>query len=234
MPQSKRAGVRTEKRTDAAADALPDIVGLAAVYYDATDAARTQYNLWDNVFERIHPGAFDKAVGRDDVRALQNHDPRLLLGRSVSGTLQLELANEGLAYRIATPNTTSGRDTIESLNRGDIDGSSFAFGIDSGGVDWTEETVEVNGAKITLYIRNLRSLVLYDVGPVTYPAYTGTTSVAGQRSPGVFLIDSRAGGSDIEGIQAEHADFLQRTKYTPEAEARSRRLRLAQLEQLES
>lgn len=231
MPQSTRAGVRTEKRSDAPADALPDIVGLAAVYFDPNDAARTQYNLWDNVFERIHPGAFDKAVGRDDVRGLQNHDPRLLLGRTTSGTLSLELTPEGLAYRIKTPNTTAGRDTIESLNRGDIDGSSFAFTIERGGVDWTEETVEVNGAQITLYIRNLRSLALFDVGPVTYPAYTGTSSGAGSRSPGVFLIDTRSGGSgDVEAIQAEYAEYIQRTKFTPAAEARARRIRLAELE----
>lgn len=231
MPQSTRAGVRTEKRADAPAGSLDDIVGLAAVYYDANDAARTQYNLFENVFERIHPGAFDKAIGRDDVRALQNHDPRLLLGRTASGTLTLELTKEGLAYRIQTPNTTAGRDTIESLNRKDIDGSSFAFQIERGGVEWTEETVEVNGANITLYIRNLRSLALFDVGPVTYPAYTGTSSGAGSRSPGVFLIDARSGGSgDIEAIQGEYADYLKRTKFGPAAEARARRIRLAELD----
>jgi uncharacterized protein len=229
LPQSDRAGVKLDKRADAAADSLPDIVGLAAVYFDPKDAARTQYNLWENVFERIHPGAFDKAVGRDDVRALQNHDPRLLLGRSVSGTLSLELTPAGLAYRIAPPNTTAGRDTVESLRRGDIDGSSFAFAIERGGADWSEETVEVAGASVTLVIRNIRSVALYDVGPVTYPAYTGTSS--GTRSPGVFLIDSRSDGSgELAAIKAEHAEFLQRTKFGPAAEARARRIRIAELE----
>lgn len=228
LPQNERAGVKLEKRADAAADSLPDIVGLAAVYFDPNDAARTQYNLWENVFERIHPGAFDKAIGRDDVRALQNHDPRLLLGRSVSGTLTLELTPAGLAYRIKPPNTTAGRDTVESLSRGDIDGSSFAFAIERGGVDWTEETVSLNGVDITLQIRNIRAVELYDVGPVTYPAYTGTSS--GTRSPGVFLIDGRSDGSgELATIKSELNDFLQRTKFGPAAEARRRRLRLAEV-----
>jgi len=227
LPQSQRAGVRVEKRADAAADTLPDIVGMAAVYYSADDPAGTQYCLWDNVFERIHPGAFDKAVGRDDVRGLQNHDPRLLLGRTASKTLTLELTKNGLAYRIQPPNTTAGRDTIESLTRGDIDGSSFAFAVERGGADWTEETVEVNGVQITLYIRNIRNVVLYDVGPVTYPAYTATSS--GTRSPGVFLMDARSDGSqELECIRLDLAEHLQRTKYEPAA--RQRRLRLAELE----
>jgi HK97 family phage prohead protease len=228
LPQSDRLGVKLEKRADAAADALPDIVGLAAVYYNAADPVGTQYNLFDNVFERIQPGAFDKAVGRDDVRALQNHDPRLLLGRSASKTLQLELTPAGLAYRITPPNTTAGRDTVESLARGDIDGSSFAFAIVRGGVEWTDETVEINGVSVNLQVRNIKEVALFDVGPVTYPAYSAASS--GTRSPGVFLLEPRSDGSgELAGIRAELAEHVGRTVHGPAAAARRRRLRLAEL-----
>jgi HK97 family phage prohead protease len=155
--------VKLQKRADAAADALPEIVGLAAVYYNANDPAGTQYQLWDNYFERIMPGAFDRAVKEDDVRALQNHDPRLLLGRSAAGTLALELASEGLAYRITPPPTSVGRDTVTLLERGDLDGSSFAFQISTGGVEWSEERVKVAGNEITIYVRNIKAVDLYDV-----------------------------------------------------------------------
>lgn len=202
---------------------------MAAVYYKSSDPVGTQYQLWQNCFERILPGAFDEAIGRDDVRALQNHDSRLLLGRTESKTLSLELTPDGLAYRITTPNTTAGRDTVESVSRGDITGSSFAFVISPGGVEWTEETVEVNGAKLTIEIRNIKAVSLFDVGPVTYPAYLGTSS--GTRSPCVFLMDTRGTGDELAGIKSEHADFIKRTRTAPAAAAaaRLRRCRLAEL-----
>lgn len=227
LPNAKH-GVRLVKRADAAADSIPEIAGVAAVYYNADDPAGTQYQLWDNVFERILPGAFDKAVGRDDVRALQNHDPRLLLGRTASKTLELKATADGLEYVIQPPNTTAGRDTVESLARGDIDGSSFAFSIDAGGVEWTRETVEVNGNTISLDIRNIKAVKLYDVGPVTYPAYSGTSS--GTRSPGVFLIDARSDGSaEMRAIQDEHAEFRAKLENPTAAASRLRRCRLAEL-----
>lgn len=219
--------MKLDKRADAAADTLPDITGIAAVYYNAADPVGTQYQLWQNCFERIMPGAFDAAVGRDDVRALQNHDQRLLLGRTESKTLALELTPAGLAYRITTPNTTAGRDTVESVSRGDITGSSFAFTISPGGVEWTEETVEVNGAKLTIEIRNIKAVCLFDVGPVTYPAYSATSS--GTRSPGVYLLDVRGAGDELASIKSEHAEFLQRSRYAPAAAERMRRIRLAEL-----
>lgn len=201
IPNTKaRSAVRLQKRADAPADALPNIVGLAAVYYNSSDPAGTQYQLWDNYFERILPGAFDRAVKEDDVRALQNHDPRLLLGRTSAGTLQLELTSEGLGYTITPPPTQAGRDTVTSLERGDLDGSSFAFNISAGGVEWTEERVKVAGNEITIYIRNIKAVDLYDVGPVTYPAYLATS--AGTRSPRMFL-ERRSDSPEVKAIEDE-------------------------------
>lgn len=221
----KRSAVRLEKRADATATDLPDIVGLAAVFYNAADPAGTQYQLWDNYFERILPGAFDRAVKEDDVRALQNHDPRLLLGRSAAKTLTLEVTSEGLAYRISPPNTQVGRDTIELLQRGDMDGSSFAFVTSMGGVEWTEETVEINGNTLTLYIRNIKAVDLYDVGPVTYPAYAGTS--AGTRSPRMFL-DARSDALEVKEIKAEFEQYQRTTLWQPAQQRRDRELFLAE------
>jgi HK97 family phage prohead protease len=172
------------------------------------------------------PGAFDRAVKEDDVRALQNHDPRLLLGRSAAGTLALEVTSEGLAYRIAPPPTSVGRDTVTLLERGDLDGSSFAFQISTGGVEWTEERVTVGGNQITIYVRNIKAVDLYDVGPVTYPAYTGTS--AGTRSPRMFL-DTRNDNPEVREIQAELDAWKRQTIWQPEQARRERELFLAEL-----
>ncbi|MBL8819094.1 MAG: HK97 family phage prohead protease [Planctomyces sp.] len=222
---ARRATVALQKRADSKDGELPDITGLAAVFYNANDSANTQYRLWDNYFERIMPGAFDRAVKEDDVRALQNHDPRLLLGRSSNNTLQLEVTKEGLSYRISPPPTMVGRDTVTLLERGDLDGSSFAFTISRGGVEWTEEEVEVDGNKITLYIRNIKSVDLYDVGPVTYPAYSGTT--AGTRSPCMFL-DRRSDNPEVKLIEEEFRGWRDAVAL-PDRERRERELRIAEL-----
>lgn len=223
---AKRTAVKLQKRADAAADALPDIVGLAAVYYNSADPAGTQYQLWDNYFERIMPGAFDRAVKEDDVRALQNHDPRLLLGRSSAGTLSLEVTDEGLRYTITPPNTQAGRDTVTSLERGDLDGSSFAFNITAGGVEWSEERVKtVDGHEVTIFVRNIKAVELFDVGPVTYPAYSGTS--AGTRSPCMFL-ERRSDNPEVNAIEEEFRSWRDQLS-RPERERREREVKMLEL-----
>lgn len=153
------------------------IVGTAAVAYDGTE--RTEFILQSNedrtVVERIAPEAIDEILKQqDDVRALVNHDPNQLLGRTSAGTLKLERTAEGdLGYTIDPPDTTVGRDTMTSLKRNDLQGSSFAFTI-------AEETFtkEREGKLGVITIDRFQKL--YDVGPVTYPAYEGTD--AGVRS----------------------------------------------------
>ncbi|GAF69242.1 unnamed protein product, partial [marine sediment metagenome] len=145
------------------------LVGYAAVFYRKGDPA-TEYELWDGVVERVMPGAFDRALReKDDVRGLFNHDRTLLLGRTSSGTMRLSVDQVGLKYAIDVPDTQAGRDVIIVAERGDLSGSSFSFlPDDSGGVLWREEE---DGD-----IRELHSVKLYDVGPVTFPAYEGTTA----------------------------------------------------------
>lgn len=154
------AGVRLEERADEASK----ISGYASVFYDGTK--RTEYQLWDGAVERIMPGSFDDAIKNDDVRALFNHDPNQVLGRTQSDTLKLSVDKRGLKYEIEPGDTQVARDVSEHIRRGDVDGSSFAFIVTDS--DWrTEDSVD---------IREIRSVELYDVGPVTYPAYSTTTA----------------------------------------------------------
>lgn len=136
----------------------PVIKGHAAVF-----------NKWANVYgfkERIVPGAFDRAIKEDDVRALFNHDPNYVLGRTASGTLRLSVDNRGLVYEIDPPDTQWADDLVESMRRGDISQSSFGFIV-------TKESWEFKGDG-KMDERTIEEVELFDVSPVTYPAYPQT------------------------------------------------------------
>ena len=142
------------------------IVGHAAVFNKLSE------NL-GGFQERINKGAFDDVLG-DDVRAFFNHDPNHLLARSSSGTLRLSTDEEGLRYEFDVPDTTSGRDLLVSMTRGDITQSSFAFTVEDD--VWNQE----NGMNIRTIKKVKR---LYDVSPVSIPAYPDADDlVVAQRS----------------------------------------------------
>jgi uncharacterized protein len=168
---------RIERRSDDP-EAPQVIVGYAAVFYRADDPG-TEFELWQDAYERVLPGAFDAALRDDVVRGLTNHDKTWLLGRSDKGTLRLSVDKVGLRYEIDPPDTQAGQDTLKLLTRGDLDSSSFGFrvyGGKRGSVRWVDET----RAGRTVEIRELVEVELLDVGPVTFPAYSACT--AGARS----------------------------------------------------
>lgn len=157
--------VTVERRSDGTAT----ISGYAAVYH-REDNPGTQYELMPNYYERIQPGAFTRALNEgDDVRALFNHDASAVLGRSKSGTLRLSADKVGLKYEVDLPNTQLARDLAESVERGDISGSSFAFSV-------TPEGQRIERDKDGTTYRNILETRLYDVSVVTYPAYEAATS----------------------------------------------------------
>lgn len=127
--------------------------------------------------ETIDSHALDNA-NLADVRALFNHDANMVLGRSKAGTLKLEVDEFGLRYEINMPDTTFARDLMNSMERGDIDQSSFGFTInhDNDGDEW------VYDEQRDLFVRTIRQFKdIFDVSVVTYPAYTATESVVAQR-----------------------------------------------------
>ena len=145
----------------------PVIQGYAAVFYRADDPG-SEFELWDDFVERIEPDAFTASLEGADVRGLVNHDPSQRLGRTAAGTMRLTVDERGLRYEIDPPDTQVGRDTITSIRRGDLDGSSFSFNVNPGGARMTREGVKS--------VRILTDVTLFDVGPVTFPAYQSATS----------------------------------------------------------
>ena len=129
--------------------------GYAAVFNSETDLGHFR--------EVIKPGAFDDVM-TNDVRALINHDPNLILGRTENGTLELSTDERGLKYRVKLGNQSYAKDFYESVKRGDISQSSFAFTIKD--QSWNEE-------RTVRSVDKVRQLL--DVSPVTYPAYAAAT-----------------------------------------------------------
>lgn len=136
------------------------IVGYAARFNELSE------EMW-GMREKISPGAFKEAIGKSDVRALWNHDPNYVLGRTKNKTLTLREDEQGLFYEVTPPDAQWARDLVESIKRGDVDQSSFAFTVD--GEEWDESQEPA-----TRTITKIREL--YDVSPVTYPAYPTATS----------------------------------------------------------
>jgi HK97 family phage prohead protease len=140
-------------------DNLPKIEGYAAVF---------NKNSEDMGFiERIAPGAFKKSLKTSDVRALFNHDSNIILGRISAGTLDLKEDKKGLFMSVTPPDTQLVRDMVLSpIERGDITQQSFGFNIKSD--EWKDLDKDVPIRTIT-EVDNI-----FDVSPVTFPAYPDT------------------------------------------------------------
>lgn len=124
--------------------------------------------------EVIREGAGAKRIGVDDIRALVNHDPNLILARSASGTLKLAEDSTGLAYEFEVDmRQTYAADLVYAMQRGDVTQSSFAFRVIDD--NWTEGEDGIPLRTVNEFSR------LIDVSPVTYPAYSDASSQVSKR-----------------------------------------------------
>jgi hypothetical protein len=138
-------------------DGKRTIKGHAAVFNRVADGG------WFR--EKVAPGAFKDSIGKDDVRALWNHDPNFVLGRNTAGTLRLSEDEKGLAIEIDPPDTQSARDLLVSIERGDVSQMSFGFSTIKDSWERTDGDKD---------IRTLEKVQLWDVSPVTFPFYKDT------------------------------------------------------------
>lgn len=153
----RRAYQVMELRADAGEGMAPKISGHAAMF-DVLSEDLGGFR------ERIAPGAFTKTLLSADIRALFNHDSNFVLGRNKASTLRLKEDLTGLAIEIDPPDTQFARDLMVSMKRGDI--SQMSFGFYTGADKWAK----VDGE----WVRTLLEVELFDVSPVTYPAYPQT------------------------------------------------------------
>lgn len=132
--------------------------GTAAVFDSPTNMGTHE--------EVIREGAFEETLENGaDVRMLWNHNPEFVFGRTKSGTLDLETSDRGLEVRNEPPDAQWADDAIESIRRGDVDQMSFGFRVKQD--QWTEREDEPS-------LREIMEVELFDVSPVTFPAYSDT------------------------------------------------------------
>lgn len=132
----------------------------------------SNYELWPGATESVAPGAFSDTLG-GDIRALINHETRLVLGRNKAGTLELREDTHGLWGKVRiNPKDSDAMNLYERVKRGDVDQCSFGFFIldeeteyrDDGSIHWTIKKVD-----------------LFEVSVCTFPAYEDTGVSARKR-----------------------------------------------------
>lgn len=140
------------------------ITGRPIVYNSRTDLG------WFD--EIIEPGALNN-TDLTDVRFLVNHDTsKIPLARSRrnngNSTMQLTTDNDGLGIRVTldTENNSEARSLYSAVQRGDISGMSFMFGIRD------EEWEDLDSDHPTRHIKDISTVV--EVSAVTFPAYEST------------------------------------------------------------
>ena len=149
------------------------IVGRPIVYDSKTDIA----GMFAEVIEK---GALKK-TNLEDVRFLVNHDQsKVPLARSrrnsKNSTMQLSVDDEGMEIQVEldTENNTEARNLYSAIERGDITGMSFMFGIDD------EEWENLDSDYPTRHIKSISTVV--EVSAVTFPAYEDTSISARDKS----------------------------------------------------
>jgi uncharacterized protein len=115
--------------------------------------------------EYVERGAFSRSLkSRNDVMLLWNHDAGQPLASTRSGTMKLTEDEIGLRVEARLPQTTLGKDLAILLRDGIVGKMSFGFNVikDS----WNSEGNE----------RRLKSVRLFEVSAVVWPAYTSTSA----------------------------------------------------------
>jgi HK97 family phage prohead protease len=142
-----------------------------------------EVTIWDGFKETIRAGAFTESINSDiNVKSFFNHNPSFILSTIRSDpALTLIDGDKGLEFDSPIPDTTYGRDLIENLERKNVEGASFTFSVDEDILIIDEDDV---------YHREIVKATLFEVGPVTNPAYPQTE--VGVRDRAAALEDAKA------------------------------------------
>lgn len=155
--------IEIESRTDAE-HAQRYVNGIGIVY-------DKEVELWPGYREKIRKGAFDEDLKNSkEIKSFYNHDASMVLSTTRSTpALQLIDSEKDLRYKSPIPPTSYGNDLAVNLERKNVRGSSFSFSIAKDGDILTRDEKGV-------YHREVVKANLYEIGPVTNPAYGSTTA----------------------------------------------------------
>jgi HK97 family phage prohead protease len=151
--------------------------------------------------EKITRAAFD-GVDMSGVIATFNHNFDNVLARTDSGSLSLTMDDVGLKYSFDSPNTSYGNDLLENVRNGNVKGSSFMFTVRD--QRWEYKNGEGTDEREITQVDEL-----FELGPVTVPAYPDTT--AAQRS----YNDNKPSINTSDGYESvERRIKILKTKFT--------------------
>ena len=171
--QVRSVPVSFQTRSD---ESGPVIAGYFAIFNNPTE-------LWPGCIEQIAPGAFTSSLN-GDVRALIDHDTRLVIGRTVVGTLTLREDDTGLYGEIKiNEHDSDAMNLYARVQRGDVSQCSFGFDIVA-----EDYVVSPDGQTCTWTIREVK---LYEVSVVTFPAYEATSVEARNADAAASLKSTR-------------------------------------------
>ncbi len=153
----ERRAYSTAVELRAESDGAGTLIGHAAVFESLSEDL-------GGFREIITKGAF-RDVLKGDVVALFNHDPNEIFGRTTAGNLRLSEDDIGLRMELDLPDTSDAKDLAAKVRQGIINGMSFSFFVG-------EETIDRDAKPVIRRIERVSEL--FDVGPVTFPAYPAT------------------------------------------------------------
>lgn len=139
------------------------IEGIPIVYEQKTDLG------WFT--EMIARGAATNALASSDIFLLFNHDPNQPLARTKNKTLTAWEEEDGVHMKADLSKSEKGPGLYRDIKNGLIDKMSFAFTVKS------QTWIDGEGNEPDLRIVNEID-ELFDLSPVTYPAYKQTELVA--------------------------------------------------------
>ena len=115
--------------------------------------------------EYLAPGVFSDSLA-GDILCLRDHDPTLLMGRTKSKTLAFTDDPVALRFQCKLPQTSQADSLAASIERGDLDSTSFGFR--------TIEDAWASDGEGNI-IRTLLKVELFEVSPCSFPAYPSSS-----------------------------------------------------------
>lgn len=137
----------------------------AIKYNSESHVMRDRYG--DDFVEIIAPGAFSEYMREHNTISLWCHRTDQILGNTKSGTLRIFDGPSELRFALDLPNSSWGNDAHESIDRGDVDGVSFGFNVQTNGDRWSK--IERDGKKI--YQRTILNATLPEISMTPFAAY---------------------------------------------------------------
>ena len=121
--------------------------------------------------EVLLPGCFDDSLSDQELYAAWNHDDSQIIGRVSAGTLEVDSDRIGLTMRCTLPNSPLGQNVYESIRRGDVKQMSFGMVV----IEDRWDIASDNSGQQRFERRSISKANLFEVSPVTSPAYTASS-----------------------------------------------------------